>query len=150
MRRAICGLLLVAAAVLLVPVSSHAGGRGGHGHGGYGRGWHGHGSYGHGWYGHSWYGHRWHSPGVYVGFGAPLWWGPRPVWYGPPPVYYPPAPVYVSPPRVIVAEEPVYVERAPAAPLPSSYWYYCPSLGGYYPNVPTCPESWVQVPPRAD
>ncbi len=35
-------------------------------------------------------------------------------------------------------------------PLPVQYWYYCPSLGGYYPNVPTCPESWVQVPPRVD
>jgi len=146
MRRATCALLLVAAAVLLAPVSSQAGGRGWHGHGGHGHGWYGHGGYG----GHSWYGPRWHSPSVFIGLGAPLWWGPRPVWYGPPPVYFPPAPVYVSPPRVIVAEEPVYVERAPAAPLSSSYWYYCPSLGGYYPNVPTCPESWVPVPPRAD
>jgi hypothetical protein len=26
------------------------------------------------------------------------------------------------------------------------YWYYCPSSGAYYPDVPTCPESWVPVP----
>jgi hypothetical protein len=28
----------------------------------------------------------------------------------------------------------------------SSYWYYCPSYGAYYPTVPSCPESWVPVP----
>jgi hypothetical protein len=33
---------------------------------------------------------------------------------------------------------------------PQSYWYYCPSAKGYYPTVPTCPEVWIKVPPRAE
>jgi hypothetical protein len=48
------------------------------------------------------------------------------------PVYAYPAPVYASP-------APVY-----AAP-PPTYWYYCRSLGAYYPYVPNCPEPWVPV-----
>jgi hypothetical protein len=32
--------------------------------------------------------------------------------------------------------------------VPPGYWYYCPSAKGYYPSVPSCPESWVQVAPR--
>jgi len=32
-----------------------------------------------------------------------------------------------------------------SAPAPS-YWYYCPSAGAYYPDVPACPEPWVPVP----
>lgn len=34
------------------------------------------------------------------------------------------------------------VYSAPAQP----YWYYCQSAGGYYPDVPSCPEPWVPVP----
>ena len=30
-----------------------------------------------------------------------------------------------------------------AAPAPT-YWY-CPSYGAYYPDVPSCPEPWVPV-----
>ena len=31
--------------------------------------------------------------------------------------------------------------------LPSStYWYYCPSYGAYYPYVSSCPEAWIPVP----
>src|SRR6266540_3615962 len=37
-------------------------------------------------------------------------------------------------------EPPVYT-----AP-PPSYWYYCQSAGGYYPDVPACAEPWVPVP----
>ena len=36
--------------------------------------------------------------------------------------------------------QPVY-----SAP-PPAYWYYCPSFGAYYPDVPNCPEPWVPVP----
>ena len=45
---------------------------------------------------------------------------------------YPAAPVYAYP-------APVY------APPPPTYWYYCRSLGAYYPYVPNCPEPWVPV-----
>jgi hypothetical protein len=38
--------------------------------------------------------------------------------------------------------DPGYAYSAPAP----SYWYYCPSAGAYYPDVPACPEPWVPVP----
>jgi hypothetical protein len=39
----------------------------------------------------------------------------------------------------------VYAPPVDVAP-PPSYWYYCPSVGAYYPDVPACPEPWVPVP----
>ena len=54
--------------------------------------------------------------GIYVGGWPWYWWG------------YP-GTVYTAPP-----------------PPPQSYWYYCPSYGAYYPDVLSCPESWVLVP----
>lgn len=88
---------------------------------------------------------------VFVGVG-PIWWDPfwlfpyapygAPYWVYPPPYY-----VY-APPPVVVEEPPVYIQRE--APLAPGYWYYCPSPNaqGYYPTVPSCPEPWIQVPPR--
>lgn len=114
--------------------------------------------------GEAWY--RW-SGGVYVGAGPWYWPGPfygygygyyRPYSYGP----YPYGPygygtygygVYDYP-STLVVEPPVYIERPPAAPPapppqpPLAYWYYCVSAGGYYPDVQSCPEEWVKVPPR--
>jgi hypothetical protein len=43
----------------------------------------------------------------------------------------------------VVTAPPAY-----AAPAPPAYWYYCPSVGAYYPYTPTCPEAWVPVPAR--
>jgi hypothetical protein len=43
----------------------------------------------------------------------------------------------------------VYRVRAKAQNPAQSYWYYCSSAREYYPTVPTCPEPWVKVPPRA-
>src|SRR5262249_61681613 len=60
------------------------------------------------------------SPGA-VG-GAPV----APAYAYPAPVYPYPAPAYAPPP-------------------PPTYWYYCQSLGAYYPYVPNCPEPWVPV-----
>ena len=37
---------------------------------------------------------------------------------------------------------PDYTDTPPA----STYWYYCPSYGAYYPTVPSCPDTWVPVP----
>ncbi len=37
-------------------------------------------------------------------------------------------------------EYPFYGYRSPR------YWYYCPSYGRYYPDVGSCPGSWVVVP----
>jgi hypothetical protein len=62
--------------------------------------------------------------------------------YFPPPYYYPPPPVYYPPPAAYVA--PSY-----PAPMPqSSYWYYCPESGAYYPYVRECPSGWQQVAPQ--
>jgi hypothetical protein len=54
------------------------------------------------------------------------------------------APVYAYP----AYPAPVYGAPAPmyAAPPPPVYWYYCRSLGAYYPYVPSCPEAWLPVP----
>jgi hypothetical protein len=85
---------------------------------------------------------------VIVGIG-PWWWGPYP--WGPYPYswYYPP--YYAYPPTVIVEEPPVYIQQPapPPSPPAEQYWYYCRSAGAYYPTVPTCPEDWLKVPPRA-
>lgn len=80
---------------------------------------------------------------VFVGVGPTFWWGP-PVWYYPPPVY--------AHPRTYVVEQPrIYVQQAPATgPLDPGYWYYCQSAGAYYPTAPSCPETWVKVPPRTE
>ena len=56
------------------------------------------------------------------------------------PFVWDPFPVYVPPP--VVVAPPVSMQQAP-----SGYWYYCPSAGAYYPNVSSCPEPWVPVPP---
>lgn len=131
-RAAVLGLLLAG----LPLAASAGGGHGGHGHGG----------------GH----HHGGGTRVFVGISPTFWWGapygyaPYGYWWGPHPYYYPPAPYYVYAPPV-VAEPPVYVERDRApAPQASSYWYYCESEGAYYPDVETCPEPWVPVPPRSE
>jgi len=86
---------------------------------------------------------------VFIGVGPGIWWGPpHPYWWGPPYPYYGYPPPYYYPPAPIVVEQPqVYVQPAPPA-APPAYWHYCRSAQGYYPQVPSCPEPWVQVSPR--
>jgi hypothetical protein len=125
MRRLASASLLAVALLLIFAAPSLAGGRG-HFHGG-GR--------------------------VFIGVGPAFWWGypyPYPYYYYPPPYYY-------TPPPVVIQEPPVYVQQqvtptAPPAPpaASESYWYYCQSARDYYPNVPTCSEAWIKVPPRQD
>ena len=93
----------------------------------------------------AWRGHPGVRTHVFVGVGPSFWWGPY-WWYYPPPYYaYPP-------PQVIVESPPVYVQPEPPpqspASAPQAYWYYCASARAYYPNVQTCSEAWVKVPPR--
>jgi hypothetical protein len=78
---------------------------------------------------------------VFIGVGPGFWWGPPYPYYWYPPPYYPP---------VVVQPQPqVYVQQAPAPPsAPPGDWYYCESAGGYYPQVQSCPDPWVRVPPR--
>jgi hypothetical protein len=126
---ALVGLIVVVVTVLLVP-PSEASGRRHHGH----RHHH----------------HGFRSSFVF-GFGPAYYWGP----YGYPYWRYPEPYVVYSPPPVVVQEAPsVYVQQArpapapPPAATPDQFWYYCQSVGGYYPSVASCPEAWVRVPPR--
>jgi len=128
--------LVVVALLFVGAAPSHAGNNGSHG--GHGGGWHGGGSHRGGWHG---------GTRVFVGVGPAFWWGrPYPYYWG----YYPPA--YYYPPPVVVQEPPVYVTQPPPAPAPQeqAYWYYCPTAKAYYPNVQSCPEAWVKVPPRSE
>ena len=77
------------------------------------------------------HGHRHHHHGVRSGV---VFWGPS-LWLAPYWWYYPPPPL-------VVEEPPTYIEQP-------SYWYYCPSAGAYYRNVPSCAETWIKVPPRS-
>lgn len=92
---------------------------------------------------------------VFVGVGPGWWWwgAPYPYYYYPP-YYYP----YYQPAPV---EPPVYVQQeatpaAPAAPPAVSapaeqgYWYFCASSRQYYPQVSSCSDAWIKVPPRQD
>ncbi|MGI8423217.1 MAG: hypothetical protein ACR2NO_03750 [Chloroflexota bacterium] len=112
---------------------AHRGDAGGHGHRGspHHGGEHGrhHGRHpGH----HGHHHHRSHF-GFGLALGAPLWWGPGYYPYS----YYPP--YYYGP-----AYEPVlirYVERDPG------YRYYCTEPAGFYPDVQSCPNTWLKVVP---
>jgi hypothetical protein len=107
----------------------------------------------------AWRGHPGVRTHVFVGVGPSFWWGPY-WWHYPPPYYVYPPPYYAypppyyayPPPQVIVESPPVYVQPEPPlqspASAPQAYWYYCASARAYYPNVQTCSEAWVKVPPR--
>ena len=60
-------------------------------------------------------------------------------------------PAYYGPPPVVLEEPPVYIEPPQGAqPGSGMYWYYCPSAHGYYPQVPSCQEPWIRVPPTTN
>jgi hypothetical protein len=69
------------------------------------------------------------------------WWVVDGAWY-----FYP-VPVYPYPdpyiPPMVAAPAP-----PPSPQSPPQYWYYCPSMRGYYPYVTECPEGWTPVAPR--
>jgi len=61
-------------------------------------------------------------------------------------------PWYLTPRLAVFAPEPAYsvtyIERdeqdEPAGPAPT-YWYYCPEVDGYYPEVQACPDGWQEL-----
>jgi hypothetical protein len=117
MKKFASAAIIVLALLLAAAVPSEARGHGGHG-GGHG-GFSGH-------QGGHFEGHRDFRGHAFIG-GAPFFWGPAyPYWWDTYGYSYPPPPTYAVPSQ--------------------QYWYYCPSAGGYYPNVPNCPEQWVTVP----
>jgi hypothetical protein len=148
----VVGVLVLAGSAVLPTEASAAGGGS---HGGFSGGhsfhsgsFHGGNSFhGHFHNGHFHNGHFRHGSGVFIGgafIASPWWWGAPypyyPYWGGAYPYY-----AYAPP----VVEQPLdYVQ----GPLPGAqspgYWYYCESARAYYPNVPSCPENWIQVPAR--
>ncbi len=132
-------LLVLLGALLLAGAPGQAEARGKHGS--HGHGYHkGHGGYAyHG-------GQRHHRGYKHHGAHFSLWLGP--LWYAPYayPHYYP----YHRETAVIVEERTVYVERPASAAPAESWWYYCESAGGYYPDVASCPKGWLKVPPRPE
>jgi hypothetical protein len=161
MRR-LAAILLMVAALLLVPAApsqaqrGHGGGYSGE-HGGGPGGWRGGGPGGWrgggpgGWRGGGhggWYG-GWRG-GVFLG--SPWWWGglyPYPYW-GYPQSYWDYPQSYYGYPPVGVEEGPsMYIQQepAPSAAPSQAYWYYCASAKAYYPKVQKCPEAWIKVPP---
>ena len=56
--------------------------------------------------------------------------------------YIQPAPVYVAP----AYPAPAIVAQTPP-PQPANAWYFCKSVGQYYPYTPHCPEGWQLVSP---
>lgn len=97
----------------------------------------------------------WFWPGYWPGaWGYPAYVYPYAYSYPYPyPYAYPyPYSYYAYEGSAIVQEPSVYVERPPAtAPPPEgAFWHWCESLGGYYPEVESCPEGWVKVPPREE
>jgi len=77
--------------------------------------------------------------GAVIGAAASQPSAPPPVYVQPPVTYVPPAVTYVQP-------APTYV--APAAPpQPVNAWYFCKSVGQYYPYTQYCPEGWQLVSP---
>ncbi len=95
---------------------------------------------------HGRHGHGYRHGAYYSFWLAPLVWGPG--WY---PAYaYPYRYPYRQPASVVVEERVVYVERPPSTAPAENWWYYCESAGDYYPDVASCPERWVKVPPRPE
>ena len=146
MRKLVRLTALIAAllAVSGAPVYAHGGhgGGGGHAFGGPHGGFGGHRGFGghHGFEGHRFEGHHGFHGRGFIGIGPSFYWGPYwdPFWpYG----GY--APYAYTPSPVIVDSPPVYIEKPPAG-----YWYYCPSVRAYYPNVQSCAEPWMRVAPR--
>ncbi|MES2948265.1 MAG: hypothetical protein V4858_06965 [Pseudomonadota bacterium] len=62
-----------------------------------------------------------------------------------------PAPTYVEPPVTYVQPAPTYVAPAVVVPAPPpqpvNAWYFCRSVGQYYPYTQNCPEGWQLVSP---
>ena len=60
-------------------------------------------------------------------------------------------PTYVSPPVTYVQPVQTYIAPALAAPAvppqPVNAWYFCKSVGQYYPYTQYCPEGWQLVSP---
>jgi len=138
---ALLGICLTLPAVAQSHGGGGRGGGGSRGGGHVGGGHFGGGGRGGGWQrgGPGWWG---------VGLGLGLGW--QASYFGDPYAGYPAdyspydssATVQASPPQVMPPDG----NSAPPNSPPSSNWYYCDSVNGYYPYVKQCPEAWRIVP----
>jgi hypothetical protein len=158
-RNQISWILRIAAAIavaVLLSTGLAPRGMAGEWRGHWGEGWHGHESphwehegphWGHGDIGRfhegdldRWRGGHWFH-GEHLGR-LGWWWVVGGAWY-----FYP-APVYSYPDPYVPPAVVTQVPPAPPTPSPPPYWYYCPSVKGYYPYVAECPEGWRPVTPQ--
>ncbi len=110
----------------------------------------------HGYHGHG-HGADWVAPLLFLGIAGAVIGAaasqsnppPQPVYVAPPVTYVPPSPVYVAPPVTYVPAAPVYAQPEVVAPPPPpvNAWYFCRSVGQYYPYTQHCPEGWQLVTP---
>lgn len=82
--------------------------------------------------------------GAVIGAAASQPSAPPPVYVQPPVTYVPPAVTYVQPAPIYMAPAPV---ASAAPPQPVNAWYFCKSVGQYYPYTQYCPEGWQLVSP---
>jgi hypothetical protein len=146
--------------------------------GGWNNGWHG-GGWNNGWHGASWnrgwgWGWRgpafgwgwgwgwWGVPGFSVSFGIPWWgwgWGGVPVVVGAGPGFTSSSVTYSDQSQSTfgVPQQGMMMppEGSSGAPGPAQnyvpppqYRYFCPD-GGFYPDVRSCPQGWMPIPPGA-
>lgn len=76
--------------------------------------------------------------GAVIGAAASQQSAPPATYVVPPPAYVPPPVNYLQPPPAVYAAPP---------PQPANPWYFCRSVGQYYPYTQYCPEGWQQVAP---
>jgi hypothetical protein len=93
----------------------------------------------------------WIAPLLFLGLAGAVIGAAASQQSAPPPVYVQP---YVQPQITYTQPAPVYVAPAYSAPAivaqtppPANAWYFCKSVGQYYPYTPHCPEGWQQVSP---
>jgi len=123
--RKLSSIVVLLSAVLVAVSPASGAGLGGHGFSGAAGGGHVEGHQG--FQGHPGFGEH---PGFHHGFhhrGHVQFFVGPPVFVGPPYYYYYPG---------------AYAYSVPAPAV----WYYCPEYQAYYPDVQSCPESWVPVP----
>lgn len=80
--------------------------------------------------------------GAVIGAAASQQSAPPNTYVQPQTTYVQPAPVYVAP----VYTAPAIVAQTPP-PQPANAWYFCKSVGQYYPYTAYCPEGWQLVSP---
>jgi hypothetical protein len=80
--------------------------------------------------------------GAVIGAAASQQSASPPTYVQPPVTYATPNPAYVTP----VYTSPAIVAQTPPQ-QPANVWYFCKSVGQYYPYTPFCPEGWQPVSP---